>query len=132
MRGKWGFDNWEGPRYRLVTALTGKWGVEASDQSALVVGRDDTLQIDGRPSVCVEKVTAQIDEDPTVPLTWKSSNPGKMEIRIPLKDAGPGPVNLYIYEYGQAKPDRLKMLSYAAAASLDGLTMNSGDKTALL
>ena len=106
--------------------------MNAADRSALVVGRDDTIELDGQTSDCVEKVTAQIDEDPAVPLTWKSPKPGKLEIKMPLKDAGPGPVNLDIDEYGLAKPDRLKMLAYAAAASLDGLTMNSGDKTALL
>ena len=132
VRGKLGFDDWEGPQYQLVTVRPGEWGVNAADRSALVVGRDDTIELDGRTSDCVEKVTAQIDEEPTVQLTWKARMPGKLEIAIPLKDAGPGPVNLDIDEYGQAKPDRLKMLAYAAAASLNGLTMNSGDKTALL
>jgi hypothetical protein len=132
VRGKWGFDDWEGPQYQLVTARPDEWGVNAADRSALVVGRDDTIELDGQTSDCVEKVTAQIDENPAVQLTWKSPKPGKLEIKIPLKDAGPGPVNLDIDEYGQAKPDRLKMLAYAAAASLNGLTMNSGDKTALL
>ncbi len=59
VRGKWGFDNWEGPRYQLVAAQPGKWTLAASDQSALVVGRDDTLHIDGTSTVCVEKVEAQ-------------------------------------------------------------------------
>src|ERR1035437_2111146 len=35
MRGKWGFDNWEGPRFHLRTAGAGKWTLEAGDQSAL-------------------------------------------------------------------------------------------------
>src|SRR3984885_3724262 len=26
VRGKWGFDDWEGPRYQLVTARPGEWG----------------------------------------------------------------------------------------------------------
>jgi hypothetical protein len=132
VRGKWGFDDWEGPQYQLVTARPDEWGVNAADRSALVVGRDDTIELDGETSDCVEKVTARIGEDPAVQLMWKSPKPGKLEIRIPLKDAGPGPVNLDIDEYGQAKPDRLRMLAYAAAASLNGLTMNSGDKTAVL
>jgi hypothetical protein len=132
VRGKWGFDDWEGPRYQLVTARPGEWGVNASDRSALVVGRNDTVELDGQTSDCVEKVTAQINEDPMVPLTWKTLKPGKLEITIPLKDAGAGPVNVDIDQFGQAKPDRVRMLAYAAAASLNGLTMNSGDKTALL
>ena len=132
VRGKWGFDDWEGPQFRLVTARPGKWSVNAADRSALVVGRDDTIELDGEASACVEKVAAQIDEDPAVTLLWKSPRPDELEVTIPLKDAGPGPVNLEINEFGLAKPDRVKMVAYAAAAALDGLNLNSGDKTALL
>jgi len=132
VRGKWGFDDWEGPQFQLVTAQPGKWSVNAADRSALVVGRDDTIELDGESSDCVEKVTATIDEDPTIPLTWKSPKPDELEVTIPLKERGPGPVNLEVDEFGLAKPDRLKMVAYAAAASLDGLNLNSGDKTALL
>jgi hypothetical protein len=132
VRGKWGFDDWEGPQFQLVTAQPSKWSVNAADQSALVVGRDDTIELDGETSDCVEKVAATIDEDLAVPLTWKSPRPGELKITIPLKEAGPGPVNVEIDEFGLAKPDRVKMVAYAAAASLDGLNLNSGDKTALL
>ena len=132
VRGKWGFDNWDGPQYQLVTAHPGEWTVNSADRSALVVGRDDTVELDGQTSDCVEKVTAQIDEDPSETLTWKSPKPTELEVAIPLKEAGPGPVNLEVDEFGVAKPDHLKMVAYAAAASLDSLTLNSGDKTALL
>jgi len=132
VRGKWGFDDWVGPQYQLVSARPGEWSVDATDRSALVVGRDDTVELDGQTSDCVEKVTAQIDEDEAITLPWKSPKPSQLEITLPLKDAEPGPVNLEIDEYGMAKPDRLKMVAYAAAASLYGLTLNSGDKIALL
>ena len=80
----------------------------------------------------MEKVTAQIDEDPAITLAWKSPKPSELEITLPLKEAEPGPVTLEINEFGVAKPDRLKMVAYAAAASLYGLTLNSGDKIALM
>jgi hypothetical protein len=132
VRGKWGFDDWEGPQFQLVTAQPGKWSVNAADRSALVVGRDDTIELDGETSDCVENVTATIDEDPAVTLAWRSPKPDELEVTIPLKERGPGPVNLEVDEFGLAKPNRLKMVAYAAAASLDGLNLNSGDKTALL
>ncbi|HVN94518.1 MAG TPA: hypothetical protein VMT38_12525 [Terracidiphilus sp.] len=132
VRGKWGFDDWVGPQFHLVSAQPGEWSVDAADRSALVVGRDDALELDGQTSDCVEKVTAQIDEDPAVTLAWKSPKPSEMQVTIPLSDAEPGPVTLEISEFGLAKPDRLKMVAYAAAASLYGLTLNSGDKIALL
>lgn len=132
VRGRWGFDEWDGPQYQLVTARPGEWSVDATDRSALVVGRDDTVVLDGLTSDCVEKVTAQIDEDPAVTLAWKSPKSSELEITLPLRKAEPGPVNLEIDEFGTAKPDRLKMVAYAAAASLYGLTLNSGDKIALM
>ncbi|MGO9796339.1 MAG: hypothetical protein ACLPLZ_09625 [Terracidiphilus sp.] len=132
VRGKWGFDDWEGPQFQLVTAQPGKWSVNAADQSALVVGRDDTIELDGETSDCVEKLAATIDEDPAVTLTWKSPKPDEIEVTIPLKERGPGPVNIDVDQFGLAKPDRVKMVAYAAAAALDGLNLNSGDKTALL
>ncbi len=132
VRGKWGFNDWEGPKFQLVTAEPGDWSVNAANRSALVVGRDDTVELDGRTSDCMEKVAAQIDENPTVPLTWKSPKPNELVITIPLKEAEPGPVNLEIDQFGLGKPDRLKLVAYAAAASLNKLTLNSGDKTALL
>jgi len=132
VRGKWGFDNWEGPRYQLVAALPGKWTLAASDQSALVVGRDDTLHIEGPSTVCVEKVEAQTAGKATLALLWKSPKPGALEVTVPLKDTSPGPVSVAVYQFGLAQPDRLAMEAYDAAASLEGLTLSEGDETALL
>jgi hypothetical protein len=132
VRGEWGFDNWEGPRYQLVAALPGKWTLAASDQSALVVGRDDTLHIDGPSTVCVEKVEAQTAGKATLALQWKTPKPGALEVTVPLKDASPGPVSVALYQFGLAQPDRLAMEAYDAAASLEGLTLSAGDETALL
>ena len=132
VRGKWGFDDWEGPQYQLVSAQAGKWSVGAADESALVVGRDDTVHLEGPNSVCVEKVEAKMNRDPSIPLAWKPLEPPALQVTFPLREVGPGPVSVDVYQFGLAKPDRLAMVAYDAAASLDGLTLSSGDKTALL
>jgi hypothetical protein len=132
VRGKWGFDNWDGPRYQLASALPGKWTLAASDQSALVVGRDDMLHIDGTSTECVEKVEAQMAGKATLELPWKAPRPGALEVTVPLKDASPGPVSVAVYQFGLAQPDRLELEAYDAAASLEGLTLSEGDESALL
>ena len=132
MRGKWGFDDWEGPHYQLVAPEPGMWTLAASDRSALVVGRDDTLHFDGTSTVCVEKVEEERAGSQKLLLQWKSPRPSVLEATAPMKDAAPGPVSVAIYQFGLAKPDRLSMVAYDAAASLEGLTLNAGDKTALL
>jgi hypothetical protein len=132
VRGKWGFDDWEGPRYRLVSAEAGKWTLAAADQTALVVGRDDVLHLEGQNAACIEKVEALIPGGHTLPLTFKPAKPQSLEITVPLKDATPGPVNIAVFQYGLAAADHLNLVAYEAAASLERLTISSGDKSALL
>ena len=59
LRGQWGFDAWSGPVYHLHLARSGKWVVLPSDQSALVVGREDTIHLDSPDAACVDDVTVQ-------------------------------------------------------------------------
>jgi hypothetical protein len=132
VRGKWGFDDWEGPRFHLRAALADKWTVAAADQSALVVGRDDTLHIEGENSLCVERIEAQTAVGSPAKLAWKSPKPELLEVAVPMKDAAPGPVNLEIYQFGLEKPDELALKAYAEAAALDRLTLSVGDSEATL
>jgi hypothetical protein len=136
LRGKWGFDDWEGPRFHLRAALPGKWTVAAADESALVVGREDTLHIEGDNWLCVDRIAYRIGEqtvtDSSLKLVWKSPKPGQLEVAVPMKDASPGPVNLEIYQFGLEKPDRVPLRAYAEAAALDRLTLSAGDAEALL
>jgi hypothetical protein len=132
LHGKWGFDDWEGPRFHLHVAQPGKWTLAAGDQSALVVGREDTLHLEGENSLCVDQVTEQAAGANPVKLVWKSSKPESLEVAVPMKDAAPGPVTLDIFQFGLEKPDRLALTAYAEAASLDRLTVSAGDAVALL
>ncbi|MDR3776226.1 MAG: hypothetical protein P4K97_04985 [Terracidiphilus sp.] len=131
LRGKWGFDNWEGPRFHIRAARPGKWTLAAGDQSALVVGREDTLHIDGESSLCVDRIELVGGATP-VKLAWKSPKPELLEVAVPMKDAAPGPVSLDIFQFGLEKPDRLTTTAYKEAASLERLTLSAGDAEALL
>ncbi len=132
VKGKWGFDDWEGPQFHLYAAESGKWGLATADQSALVVGRNDIVHLLGQSSLCVEKVEELTAEGPPISLAWKSPKPDSMEVSLNLKDAEPGPVNVAVFQYGLDKPDQVKMTAYDAAASLDNLTLAAGDGEALL
>jgi len=132
VRGKWGFGDWEGPHFHLRVAQSGKWTLAAADQSALVVGREDTLHIEGENSLCVDHVEWQPAAGAAQKLTWKSPKPEQIEVVVPLKDAVPGPINLQIYQFGLEKPDILSLKAYAEAASIERLTLSAGDATAVL
>jgi hypothetical protein len=131
LRGKWGFDDWEGPHFHLRSAQSSRWTVAAGDQSALVVGREDTLRIEDESTLCVESVELQTAGAP-VKITWKSPKPDLLEVSVPLKDAAPGSVTLLIHQFGLEKPDSISLKAYAEAASLERLTLNAGDSEAQL
>jgi hypothetical protein len=136
LHGKWGFDDWEGPRFRLRAAQPGKWTAAPADQSALVVGREDTLRIVGENTLCVDRITLQIADHAaagtSLKLAWKATVPEQLEMVVPMKDASPGPVTLEIYQFGLDKPDRLQLTAYAEGAVLDSLTLSVGDAQAQL
>jgi hypothetical protein len=132
VRGKWGFDNWEGPSYHLHTAQPGIWKVAESDQSALVVGREDTLHLEGDNSLCVDKLTMTATGGNVLPITWKSPKPNALVVSVPLEHSLPGPVQIEIRQFGLENPDTLTMNAYAEAASLDRLLLSAGDPSALL
>jgi hypothetical protein len=132
LKGKWGFDDWQGPRFRLHAPESGKWTLAAGDQSALIVGREDKLHIEGGSSVCIDKVEKAVTSGEPVKLVWKNTKPQWMEVAMPMKDVAPGPVKIEIRQFGLEKPDIITLKAYAEAASLDRLTLSAGDGSAEL
>jgi hypothetical protein len=132
VRGKFGFDDWEGPRYHLHVAQSGKWTVAAINESALIVGRQDTLHLQGDSSLCVDRVEEQAADSNPLKLVWTSPKPEMLEVSVPMQDAEPGAVNLAVFQFGMEQPDKLPLIAYAEAASLDQLTLSAGDTNALL
>lgn len=131
LHGKWGFDDWTGPQFHLYAPAPEKWTVAEDDQTALVVGRDDSLHIQSDDStLCVSSI--DLAGAAPLPLKWKSPKPDTLEVAMPMKDATPGPVELQIHQYGVARPDTLKLNAYAEAASLDSLAFSVGDHSAVL
>jgi len=132
LHGKWGFNDWVGPRFRLRTAAASGWTVTAADQSALVVGREDLLHLEGDNTLCVERVEARTADGNAVNVAWKSPRPELLELTLPLKDAPAGPVSFSIFQYGRKEATTLSVTAYADAASLDGFALNTGDQEARL
>lgn len=127
VQGKWSFDNWEGPRFHLLSAGPQKWDVTPDDQSALIVGREDILHIQGDSTLCVSSVDMAGNT-----LKWTSPKPESLVLSVPMKAAQPGPVTFAIHQYGVHHPDTLTLNAYAEAASLDRLTLSVGDRSATL
>jgi hypothetical protein len=132
LRGRWGFAEFEGPRFLLRSAHAEKWTVLAADEQALIVGRDDVLHVNSDGAPCVEKVTVKDHEGNDLKATWKATKPEELEVMVPLKAKSAGVVTLAIKQFGLSAADELPLLSYSEAAHLDRFTINAGDKQGVL
>ena len=132
LHGKWGFDTWDGPHFHLQSAHSTQWMLSPADQSAMVVGREDTLHLEDSKALCLERVEMQAGKAAAVKLNWKLPKPNTVELTVPLRDVSPGPVKLNFYQFGLETPDTLPLLAYAEAASIEKMTLNAGDQQAQL
>jgi hypothetical protein len=132
LRGSWGFDSFEGPAYRLQNAHSAKWTVASADESALVVGREDTIHFKSDAASCVESIVLKSEQGKSLNPTWTSPKADEVEVKVPLKDESPGKLTMQVKQYGAAKVDEVDLRSYFEAARLDKLAIHAGDRQAQL
>jgi hypothetical protein len=127
IHGMWGFDQFQGPKFRLQLARPEKWTLAPSDETALIVGREDLLHVYGQSVACVSGINMIDPDGETKPLTWKTAKPHSIEIKVPLENQQPGPVTLAVSQYGLSKAYELSTQSYEEAAQFDRFVLNLGD-----
>ena len=132
IRGLWGFRSFEGPRYRLRAARSAQWVVASKDASALIVGREDTLHIQSVDTCCVHEVVMHDGNGKEMKLPWKVSKADELEVRVPLQNATPGSLKMFVQKFGLRDPDEILLHTFSEAGRLDSLTVYAGDTDATL
>ncbi len=102
LRGYWGFDAFEGPNFRLRNSEPAHWTVPPAEQTALVVGREDTLHLQSQSAVCVDGLSIQDEGGRAIKTAWKISKPDELELKVGLKDQPAGPMQLKVKQFGMA------------------------------
>src|SRR5258708_29540783 len=132
LHGFWGFEPYEGPNFHLRSSRTSQWVIPASEQSALIVGREDTFHLQSDSAVCVGEIKIQDAQGKEIKTAWKLTKPEELELKVSLKDQSAGPMKVKLRQFGLAKPDELPLQAYSEAAHLDGFTINAGDQQGVL
>jgi hypothetical protein len=132
IRGAWGFDSFEGPAFRLQNAHPATWTLASADESALIVGRENSLHFRSDAAACVDTITLKNEQGRPIKATWIPPAANDLELKVPLKDENPGKITMLIKQHGASKPDEVELHSYAEAAHLDRFAINAGDSQATL
>jgi hypothetical protein len=132
LRGFWGFEPYEGPNFHLRSSRAAQWVLPASEQSALIVGRDDSFHLRSDSTACVDDLKIQDAQGKEIKATWKITKPEELELRVELKDQAAGAITVGLVQFGLAKPDEISLQAYSEAARLEGFTINAGDQQGVL
>jgi hypothetical protein len=132
LRGRWGFEPYDGPNFRLKTSHAARWIVPDAEQAALVVGREDALHLQSDAAVCVDGVTIQDAQGKEIKSAYNVNKPDELEVKIALKDQSAGPLKLKLKQFGLSQPDEVALRAYSEAAHLDNFKINAGDRQGVL
>lgn len=128
LQGFWGFQPFDGPRFRLVSPAGDAW---KANGATLVVGRETPLALTGGAAACVADVWLERRGDRR-PVSWSAEADGTLALKVPLAGIEPGPVALLIRSHGVDAPRRLDLRAYAEAGGITGFTLHAGDRTGAL
>jgi hypothetical protein len=132
LHGFWGFEAFDGPNFRLRTSRPAHWSIPGAEESALIVGREDTLHVQAPGAVCVENLSVQDAQGREAKTSWKLSRPEELEIKVALKDQAAGPMKLKLHQFGLSHPDEVAVQAYSEAAHLESFVINAGDAEGIL
>jgi hypothetical protein len=128
LKGVWGFDNFEGPAFQLLSASEpSNWKLLPEDEGKLLAGQANTVHLLSQEAGCSEKIT--LAAEPSKALTWKAAKAGELEIQLPLENAKPGEIELKIKEFGIPQADSVNLRAYSNEVKLAGFNYHSGDTT---
>lgn len=128
LQGFWGFQPFDGPRFRLVSPAQDAW---RADGATLVVGRETPLTLAGGAAACVADVWLERGGKRRR-VDWSAEANGTLGLKVPLAGIEPGPVTLLVRSHGVDQPRRLDLRAYAEAGGITGFTLHAGDRMGTL
>ncbi len=132
LQGYWGFEPYAGPGFQLRNARAASWSLADGDESALIVGRQDTVHLRADSVSCVDGIMLKDPAGKELKAEWKAVNPNEVEVKLPLQEAQPGNMTLLIGQYGAGQPQTLPLQAFSDAGHLDGFEIHAGDVQGVL
>jgi hypothetical protein len=132
LHGYWGFEKYDGPQFRLENTHAQHWELAAADREALIVGREDAIHLSTDDASCVDTILLKDSAGKELKADWTATGVDQVEVKLPLKAANPGPLELEVKQYGTVTAQTIPLRAYAAAGHLDSFSLHAGDAQGVL
>ena len=132
LQGRWGFEPYAGPAFRLMNSRAVTWELAAGEAAALVVGRQDTVHFRADSVSCVDGIMLKDPAGKELKAEWKSVKPDEVEVTLPLQDAQPGAMTLMVSQSGVTEPQAIPIQAFTDVGRFDGFRIHAGDSWGIL
>ncbi|HEY1872989.1 MAG TPA: hypothetical protein VGG67_01170 [Steroidobacteraceae bacterium] len=132
LHAQWGFDQYNGPSFKLADPHSATWGLAAGDSPDRIVGRADTIHLRGDSVSCLDEVTLVDAAAQPHKVEWKKIHPNEVELILPLQEVSAGDLTLRLRQFGRTDTQTLALHAFAQAAHLESFTLHSGDTLGVL
>ncbi len=132
LHGRWGFDSYDGPSFRLMNAHAVAWKLAAGDAGALIVGRQDTVHFSADSVSCIDGIMLKDPAGKELKVEWKTVKPNEVEVKLPLQEVRPGDMTLMVTQYGVSQPQPIPIRAFAEAGRFEGFNIHAGDTEGVL
>jgi hypothetical protein len=132
LKGKWGFDSYEGPSFRLINSRAADWKLDTGDAATLVVGRQNTVHFHADSVTCIDGIMLTNLQGKDLLAEWKAVKPDEVEVKLPMQDAQPGDLTLMVTQYGAIQPQAIALHAFSEAGRFEGFIIRAGDTQGML
>jgi hypothetical protein len=132
LHGYWGFEKYDGPAFRLENTHAQRWELSPADREALIVGREDTIHLSADDASCVDTILVRDSAGKEMKADWSATGPDELAVKVPLKEAHPGPLLLEVKQFGTVTAQTIPLRAFAEAGHLESFTLHAGDAQGML
>jgi len=132
LHGYWGFEKYDGPAFRLENTHAQHWELTPADREALIVGREDTIHLAADDASCVDTILVKDSAGKEMKADWTATAPDQVAVKVPLKQAHPGPLMLEVKQYGTVTAQTIPLRAFSEAGHLASFTLHAGDAQGML
>lgn len=130
LRGEWGFDPYEGPDFTFTNSRPQSWTFADGESDAITATDKAKINLDAESIACVKKVSVIAPNGTDLETHWKRNPPRLLEVDLPVSSSSRGLYQVAVAQYGQDKPDTVKVHVYPPSAIVTALVLHAGDTEA--
>jgi hypothetical protein len=132
LNGYWGFEKFDGPSFQLVNAHAQAWSLSPTDEGSLIVGRANTIHLQAGSVACIDRIMVKDPAGKELRAEWASTKTNEVEINLPLQDAQPGALTLFVSQYGANEPQPVELRAFPEAGRLESFSVYAGESQGIL